>query len=328
MLNHDFYSKQGDKIVCEICPNFCKMSEGQEGICFGRMNKNGTLVPSNYGKVAAVAVDPIEKKPLYHFLPGEEILSIGTYGCNFRCIFCQNYDISQGKVFTQTYTPETLVEIAKKRHSFGISYTYNEPIIWYEFVLDCMKLCREEGLCNILVSNGFINEKPLMKLLPYIDGINIDLKSIRDEFYTKYVKGKLEPVKKTIKMCFKESIVEVTNLLITDLNDSETEMEELTDWVAGVSEDLPLHISRYFPRHKLRNPATSLEKLERFYQIAKKKLKFVYIGNAYIKDTSDTYCPECNSRLVSRNGYSIKNTGLTEDGKCKNCGASIYGKFN
>lgn len=328
MLNHDFYSIKGEKIICEICPNFCKMSEGQEGICFGRKNRNGQLVPSNYGKVAAIAVDPIEKKPLYHFLPGQEILSIGTYGCNFRCIFCQNCDISQGKVYTKDYTPEKLIDIAKKQNLFGISYTYNEPVIWYEFVLDCMKMCRDEGLYNVLVSNGFINEKPLMKLLPYIDGINIDLKSIKDDFYVKYVKGKLEPVQKTIQMCFKETIVEVTNLLITELNDSESEMEELTDWVAGISNELPLHISRYFPRHKLSNPATSIEKLEQFYQIAKKKLKFVYIGNAYIKGTSDTFCPGCNSGLISRNGYRIKNTGLTEDGKCEKCGASVYGKFS
>ncbi|MFC1724505.1 AmmeMemoRadiSam system radical SAM enzyme [candidate division KSB1 bacterium] len=327
MLNHNFFRKEKDVIVCEICPNFCKMKEGQEGICFGRKNTNGELVPLTYGEVSSTAMDPIEKKPLYHLFPGKSILSIGTYGCNFRCVFCQNCEISQSKVYTQKYSIDNLIRICRENKSFGVAYTYNEPVIWYEFVLDAMKRCKDEGLCNVLVSNGYINEKPFMKLLPYIDGINIDLKSIRPDFYLKYVKGKLEPVKRTIELAFGNTVLEITNLLITDLNDSEEEMHELVDWASSVSPDLPLHISRYFPRHKLNNPATSIEKLTGFYEIAVKKLNFVYVGNAFIEGTSNTFCPGCKKTLIEREGYRTSVSGLDNDGKCENCGKVIYGNL-
>jgi len=325
MLNHTFFRKEDKKVVCEICPNFCVMKDGQKGVCLNRKNENGELVSTTYGKVTAIAMDPIEKKPLYHLFPGKKILSIGTYGCSLGCIFCQNCEISQNETFTQDYSIDDLISICKKNNSFGIAYTYNEPLIWYEFVLDCSKRVKEEGLYNIFVTNGYINEKPFEKLLPYIDGINIDLKSMSPDFYKKAAKGKLEPVKKTIKKSYGNAVLEITNLLITDLNDSEEEMNEMVDWIADISNDIPFHISRYFPCYKLSNPPTSMDKLRRFYEIASKKLKFVYIGNAYLKDSSDTFCPKCGEKIIDRKGYNTEVLGINEGGNCKYCGNKIYG---
>jgi len=281
-LKEALYWEKKDKAVhCLLCPHDCKIVNGLTGVCGVRQNIDGRLYTLVYGETTSVALDPIEKKPLYHYHPGEYILSLGTKGCNFKCPFCQNWAISQElEAPTQKITPQWVVDKAKECKSFGIAYTYNEPFIWYEFVLDTAKLAKKEGLENVLVTNGYVNPAPLEEILPFIDAMNIDLKSIDDEFYRKYARGSLEPVLYTIKRSVKDCHIELTNLVIPGLNDSDENFTRLVDWIYdNVGADVPLHFSRYFPCYKFDRPLTPKETLERAYKIAKKKLKNVYLGN-------------------------------------------------
>ena len=276
-----YWEKTDGAVHCLLCPHDCKIVNGVTGICGVRRNIDGKLYSLVYGETTSVSLDPIEKKPLYHYHPGEYILSLGTKGCNFKCPFCQNWAISQNpEAPSEKVTPEWVIKKAKECKSFGIAYTYNEPFIWYEFVLDTAKLAKKEGLENVLVTNGYVNHEPLEEMLPFIGAMNIDLKSIDDEFYRKYCKGSLEPVLYTIKRSCKDCHVELTNLVITGLNDSDDDFSRLVDWIyENVGVDVPLHFSRYFPCYKMEGPATSRETLDRAYMIAKKKLKNVYLGN-------------------------------------------------
>ena len=276
-----YWEKSGEKIHCRLCPHECKIVNGVTGICGVRRNIDGKLYSMVYGETTSVALDPIEKKPLYHYHPGEYILSLGTKGCNFKCPFCQNWAISQDMdAVTDKITPEWVVAKAKECKSFGIAYTYNEPFIWYEFVLDTAKAAKKEGLENILVTNGYVNQGPLEEILPYIGAMNIDLKSMNPEFYVKYCRALLEPVLNTIKRSAKLCHVELTNLIVTGLNDSDEDFNRLTDWICdNVGPDVPLHFSRYFPCYKMDAPTTPRDRLERAYAVAKKKLKNVYLGN-------------------------------------------------
>lgn len=266
---------------CLLCPQDCCIKDGGVGLCGVRVNKGGTLYTLNYGRAASVALDPIEKKPLYHFHPGEWILSVGTVGCNLSCLFCQNWSISkQVSSPTEAVTAEFLVERAKQLGSFGIAYTYNEPFIWYEFVLETAQLARAQGLLNVLVTNGFVQPEPLEKMLPFINAMNIDLKSIRDEFYQKTCCGRLAPVLATIKKACSSCHVELTNLIIPTLNDSEEDLKGLVDWVYdNVGDQVPMHFSRYFPCYKMTLPPTPAATLKKAEEIARKKLKYVYLGN-------------------------------------------------
>jgi pyruvate formate lyase activating enzyme len=273
------------KTVCNICPHKCKLEEGQLGFCNGRICRDGKVVSENYGRITAMALDPIEKKPLYHFYPGSKILSVGSYGCNLRCSFCQNHDISMVKGTEIDYgniTCEGLVTQAyelKSRGNIGIAYTYNEPLIGYEFVKDCSKDARKKDLKNVVVTNGYICQEPLIEILPLIDAFNIDLKSFSNDFYKK-LKGDLETVKNTIKTATRHCHVEVTILIIPGENDNEEEMEELSDWLCGISPNIPLHISRFFPRWKMQDrEATPVETVYRLANIARKRLRNVYEGN-------------------------------------------------
>lgn len=315
-----YWKKREDKVVqCLLCPNQCVIKPNKEGICQNKKNLDGELYAHRYGMVSAIAMDPIEKKPLYHFYPGSEIFSIGTIGCSFSCDFCQNYHLIEGRVPVEEVDPEQLVQSAKRHRSIGIAYTYNEPFISFEFVLDCAKLAREAGLKNVLVTNGYYNLEPFAELLPYIDAMNIDLKSIRPEFYKKYCHGRLEPVLETIKMAQKSCLVELTNLLVTGLNDSDEELQDLIEWVAELNPELPLHFSRYHPMYKMTNPPTPVSRLERAYQLAQGKLKWVYLGNIWSELGSDSICYNCGALLVKRQGYSVQVINL-QGSSCARCG--------
>ena len=310
-------------VLCELCPHHCRLKDGQSGICMGRVNERGKLYSKNYGQIVSAAIDPIEKKPLYHFHPGSVILSVGPNGCNFRCPYCQNWEISQTEVRTTPVPPADLVKAAAKDDSIGIAYTYAEPLIWYEYVLECSKLARAAGLVNVLVTNGFIEEKPLRELLQYVDALNIDLKSIRESFYKKLCKASLAPVLATCKIAKETSHLELTNLVIPGENDSDEDLSELVGWVAAnLGKETPLHFSRYFPQHKMANPPTPEDTLQKAYRIGRKLLYYCYLGNLYAKNGSDTHCPQCDNTLVERAGYSVKITGI-EGRKCSRCGRAV-----
>jgi len=269
------------KVKCHLCPYECMIADEGRGACGVRTNKDGILYSEVYGKTTGIALDPIEKKPLYHYHPGEYILSVGTKGCNFHCDFCQNWNISQVlDAPTTDITSEQIIKKAKEIRSFGIAYTYNEPFIWYEFVLDTAKLAKSNGLENVLVTNGFVNMAPLEGILPYIGAMNIDLKSFNEDFYSRVCKGRLKPVLEVIKRSVKSCHVELTTLLITGLNDSEDEIKGLVNWIYdNIGPEIPLHLSRYFPCYKMTLPPTSIETLKMAERIAKEKLKYVYLGN-------------------------------------------------
>lgn len=273
------------KVQCGICPHGCYIEEGHTGFCGARSNIEGKVTCTNYGRMTSIALDPIEKKPLHRFMPGSSILSVGSYGCNLRCPFCQNCGISMADMRTaetQDVPPEKLVDKAlelRSRGNIGIAYTYNEPLIGYEYVFDCAGLAKENGLKNILVTNGYVCEEPLRKILPRIDAMNIDLKGFTEEFYKK-LNGDLETVRNSIVIAAGRCHVEVTTLVIPGENDSAEEMTALAGWLAGVSPDIPLHLSRFFPRYKYADKSpTPPETLYKLRDIAKQKLNFVYLGN-------------------------------------------------
>lgn len=316
-----YYEKlESGYVRCRLCPINCRIAPGKQGICMVRSNEDGTLYASEYGKTIAVNIDPIEKKPLYHFKPGHDILSIGPNGCNFGCTFCQNWTISQEKAATRYIAPQELVKLAKSNDSIGVAYTYTEPLIWYEYIYDTAKLLKEAGMSVVLVSNGYINEEPARELFPLVDAANIDLKSIRPDFYRRICKGKLADVQRTIKLALELGVhLELTNLLIPKMNDTDEEINELVDWVADLSPKIPFHISRYFPHYKLDNPPTPEERLIYAYETARKRLKYVYVGNIMGLGSSDTLCQNCGATLVKRNGYSIRIVDLI-GGNCAVCG--------
>ncbi len=314
---------KGFQVRCKLCPHNCIIDKDKTGICGVRKNISGELYATTYGLVSAVAIDPMEKKPLYHFYPGKDVLSFGTIGCNFKCPYCQNWHISQNTSYPVEFiSPEEAVEIAIRRKVNLIAYTYSEPLIWYEFVLDTAKLAHEKGIKNVLVTNGYINSEPLKELVKYIDAANIDVKAFNQNFYSKLCKGKLEPVLKNVEYLYDKIHIELTMLLIPGWNDDEEEIKEFVDWVSSLSKDIPVHFSRYFPQYKFDVPATPPETIKMAYDIAKEKLNYVYVGNIHIPGASDTYCPECGHLLIRRTGYFIEITGIKE-GKCTNCGTKI-----
>ncbi|MEA3453960.1 MAG: AmmeMemoRadiSam system radical SAM enzyme [Candidatus Caldatribacteriota bacterium] len=325
-LFYELIDKEKEIIKCLLCPKECVINEGKVGFCRARKNIEGKLYSLIYAKTSSVGFDPIEKKPLYHFLPGSSVLSLGTVGCNFACAFCQNWTISQANikdVQVEELSPEKAIQLTLKNNSPAICYTYSEPLIWYEYVLDTAKLAKKNNLKNILVTNGFINREPLVKLLPFIDAMNIDLKSFRDSFYQKYCKGNLSSVLDTIELAKKYCHIEITNLIIPGLNDSDKEIKEMTDWISSLDPKIPLHFSRYFPCYKMKIPATPISTLYKARDIAQKKLKYVYVGNIWDEEANITYCANCKKILIKRAGNNIINVGLDKDGKCKFCGEKV-----
>jgi len=273
--------RDGKAVHCRLCPKNCVIADGSAGFCRSRANRGGKLYSLIYGKTTGISLDPIEKKPLYHFHPGEQILSLGTRGCNLACIFCQNWRISQNpQALTQDITSQQVIDEALRQKSFGIAYTYNEPFIWYEFVYDCCCLAREQGLENVLVTNGYVNQEPLKQLLPFIGAMNIDLKAMDDDFYREVCKGTLQPVLETIIRAKQSCHIELTNLVIPNKNDTDAHFQRLTEWIfENTGADTALHFSRYFPCFQMDQPATPVKTLERAAAIARKKLKRVYLGN-------------------------------------------------
>lgn len=316
-----YEQKENNAVRCRLCPHNCLIGENRAGICRVRKNLGGKLYSANYDCISSIAMDPIEKKPLYHFYPGSYILSVGSLGCNFKCKFCQNFEIAQKDSRTRPLTPYELVEIASSQDdNIGIAYTYNEPSIWYEFVFESAVLARNKGLKNVLVTNGFINEEPLKKLLPYIDAMNIDIKSYNEKYYRDVCSGLLEPVKRTVETASKACHVEITTLIVTGLNDSMEEIDCLSEYISSIDKDIPLHLTRYFPNYKLSNEPTPVATLICARDTAKKHLNYVYIGNVWGAD-STTYCPSCGKALIKR-GSTVSMEGLS-GGRCKYCGQTI-----
>lgn len=322
-----FYEKlENDKVRCKLCPWFCELNSGQTGNCKVRINEDGKLISGVYNKVAALGIDPIEKKPLYHFYPGKNILSIGEVGCNLHCNFCQNHRISQCyssnfKGFQNITSKQIVDEALKTFQNIGIAYTYNEPFTFYEFMLDTAKLAQLSGLKNVVVSNGYINPEPLKSALPYLDACNIDLKAFTNQFYAKHTKGKLDPVLQTLKIISKSKVhLEISNLVIPGLNDDEKQFESMVKWIAlELGNQIPLHLSRYFPQHELNIQPTPIKKLELFYEIAKIHLQHVYLGNVSDEERSSTFCPGCGTMVIRRNRYQTKKENLNEKGHCTKC---------
>lgn len=277
-----FYEKLKDKVHCYLCPHNCVIENGHHGKCSVRIHEDGKLYSINYGEITSMALDPIEKKPLYHYKPNSMILSVGSFGCNFTCGFCQNYSISQYKADSEYVSKEKLVEIIlTARDNIGIAFTYNEPSIWYEYMYDCAKLLKEtdESSSVVIVSNGYISEEPLKELLPYVDAMNIDLKSFSNRYYTDICGGNLKPVLKTIEIAARECHVEITTLLVRGENDNLEEVEQIASFLGNIDKDIPLHLSRYFPRYKLKNPPTDIEFMKKAEEAAKKYLNRVSLGN-------------------------------------------------
>jgi len=317
MKEAKYYKKGKDKeVYCVLCPHYCKINDGKIGKCRVRKNVDGTLYTLNYGKITSYAYDPIEKKPLYHFYPGSNIFSVGSFGCNLACDFCQNWEIVYEQSLTIDMSDEEIISLAKAKDSIGIAFTYNEPSIWLEYVLNISKKIKEEGLKNILVTNGYINQEPLEELLPYIDAMNIDLKSINNFYYKHYCKGTIEPVLRTIELAARNTHVEITTMLIDNENSSLEEIDTLAKRIGEINRSIPLHFSRYYPAYKMKNPPTKIEVLIEARNIAKEYLDYVYIGNVWGID-NNTYCPKCHEKLVDR---TLKREVLSiEDDKCKKC---------
>ncbi|KYK25763.1 hypothetical protein AYK26_01990 [Euryarchaeota archaeon SM23-78] len=316
-------------VKCELCPRFCTIKPGNLGLCGVRQNNKGKLVSLVYARPCAMHVDPIEKKPLYHFMPGARAFSIATIGCNFFCSFCQNWQISKADADDminryEEVMPEKAIELCNENKCNIMSYTYTEPTIFYEYMLDMAKLARKEGIKNTIVSNGYINEEPLRELCKVLDGANIDLKAFTNDFYTKVCKGTLEPVKNTLKILKEEGVwLEVTNLVVPGLNDDFKKIEEMCKWISEeLGRNVPIHFSRFHPDYKMTDvEPTSLKTLEKAKEIAQKYLDYVYLGN--IGGESNTLCPKCKAVVIRRALFGFENR--TKQGKCPKCSHKIAG---
>lgn len=327
-----FYEKLEDnKVRCYLCNHKCIIKDGKRGICYVRENKGGILYSLVYGKIISMNVDPIEKKPLFHFLPGSSSFSIATVGCNFRCKHCQNYEISQypklhDDIIGQNVTPEKIVESAEKYGCESISYTYTEPTIFFEFAYDCAKLAHKRGIKNVFVSNGYTGKEAIEAIAPYLDGNNIDLKG-DDNFYKEICGAKVEHVKNTIRLMKEHGVwVEVTTLIIPDYNDSESILKDIAEFIKSVDPYIPWHVTQFYPTYLLTDkPRTPVKTLRRARDLGfEVGLKYVYEGNVPGEGGENTYCHSCKELLIKRFGFRIIENKI-KDGKCFKCGAEIRG---
>ena len=328
--------EKNNAIVCELCNHHCRIHEGKRGICGVRENKNGVLYSLVYGRLIAENIDPIEKKPLFNFLPGSRAFSISTVGCNFHCLHCQNYNISQyphahkGEIAGAERTAESVVEDAIRSGCASVCYTYVEPTIFYEFAYDCSLLAHERGLKNVFVSNGYMTSDVTHHLAPVLDGINIDVKAFTDDFYKKVCKARLQPVLDNVRLMHELGVwVEVTTLIIPGLNDSGKELRDIAGFIRSVSPTIPWHVTAFHPTYNMMDrrptPAATLQKAREIGQ--EEGLYYVYEGNIPGQGGENTFCPGCGAELISRYGFSIRKNDLA-DGRCMQCGQSVDGVWN
>lgn len=330
-----FYQQlEGGKVQCELCPNRCLLANHQRGLCKARENIDGKLYSLVYGQTTATGVDPIEKKPFFHFLPGAKAYSLATTGCNLSCKYCQNWDISQRfpeDVTANPKTPPQVVDEAVASHSQVIAFTYNEPVVWYEYMFDIAKKAKEKGLQTVMVSNGYINPEPLKALLPYLDAIKIDFKSFDDETYVKLIGGKLEPVLNTIKLIHQSKTwLELVYLIVPGYTDDLEEIKNMCTWIKeNVGDQVPVHFSRFGPKYKLTNlPPTPEETVKKARRVCLEVgLKYVYTGNIEDETGSTTYCPTNGQPLIKRQGYFVQENLVGSDGKAVSCPEVIPGAW-
>ena len=330
------YSKiDNDSIRCDLCAHRCLIPEGRRGLCGVRENRKGTLYSLVYGKAIATHVDPIEKKPLFNFLPGSLAFSVATAGCNMTCLHCQNADISQapretGRIMGEQITPEELVEAALQGGCRSIAYTYTEPTIFFEYALDTARLARGQGVKNIFVTNGYMTEEALEMINPVLDAANVDLKSFNDDFYRKICGARLQPVLETIKRMHEQGIwLEVTTLIIPGHNDSDEELEAIGRFLSGISPDIPWHVSAFYPTYLLTSapptPAATLRRARKIGQAA--GLRYVYTGNIPGDNGENTYCPNCGKIIIERTGYRVGAVNI-RDGNCAFCSTPVAGVWS
>lgn len=320
-----------NQVICRLCAHQCRLPDGATGICRVRKNIAGILYSLNSDHVVAIHMDPIEKKPLYHFLPGSGTFSIAAMGCNFSCRFCQNYSISmvneEHRIKGETISPEQLVENALKNRAHSISYTYTEPTVFFELMLETARLAHQEGIKNVMVSNGYMTNQALSLLGPFLDAANIDLKAFNDDFYNKYCSARLKPVLETISAMRARGIwLEITTLLIPGLNDDREEIKRLISFLLELDDSMPWHVSRFFPQYQLQHiPPTAQDSIHEFLLLgAEMGLKYLYGGNLTADRWNDTHCPRCEKKLIRRLGYQTEILAL-QSGKCQFCGQDIPG---
>lgn len=332
---HYWHTLSDGRIQCDVCPRACKLKEGQQGLCFVRARQHDQVVLTSYGRSSGFCVDPIEKKPLNHFLPGTPILSFGTAGCNLACKFCQNWDMSKSRAMdtlADTAAPATIAQAAAAHGCRSVAYTYNDPVIFMEYAIDVAQACREQGIQSVAVTAGYIEDAPRREFFRYMDAANVDLKAFTDEFYWKICGGHLQPVLDTLLYLKHETNVwfELTNLLIPEENDSEQELHALTQWVVEhLGPDVPLHFTAFHPDWKLRDkPPTPLATLQRARQIAMDNgVRYAYTGNVHDADGGSTWCHHCGARLITRDWYVLSDWQLTADGRCATCNTPCAGVF-
>jgi pyruvate formate lyase activating enzyme len=332
-----YWHRLGDeRVQCDVCPRYCKLQEGQRGMCFVRACENGQVVLTTYGRSSGFCVDPIEKKPLNHYLPGTPILSFGTAGCNLSCKFCQNWDISKSRevdTLADAASPETIARAAQQLGCRSVAFTYNDPVIFMEYAIDVAQACHELGIKAVSVTAGYMCDEPRRELYKYMDAANVDLKAFTEQFYKQITIGHLQPVLDTLTYLKHETNVwfEITTLLIPGENDSEKEIEELTQWVmTHLGPDVPLHFTAFHPDFKmLDKPPTAPSTLTMARRIAVKNgIRYAYTGNVHDEEGGSTYCHHCGNKLVGRDWYVMTAWNLTDDGRCKVCGTACAGVFD
>jgi len=327
MVEAKYYRVEKDHILCELCPRACKIKNGEEGDCWAYKNVDGKLFAKNYGRVVTATYDPIEKKPFFHYYPNSTVLSVGHNGCNLKCQFCQNGDIALERKDSKDISLQTLLDYSGKSHSIGVAYTFTEPLVWFEYLIDATRKLKGIGQKNVLVTNGYINDVPLQDLLPYVDAVNISIKSMREEAYQKYMEGHVDTVLNAVRTSFQKTHLEVTYLVIPGISDSDKELGDFVDFMLSVSPDIPVHIKRFFPHYKMTDtPVTPNETMVKAYKMATEKLHYVYLTDVDIEGVADTFCPNCKRLIIKRRDYQ-SNLGGLRGTNCKFCGHRIFIKF-